>query len=59
VAQFDCSIVGHVNGSALRKVNTVNYLLCSRFYRGEMGLSVKMADLIKTLGVSLNRNLEA
>ena len=57
MAQSDCSIVGHVNGSVLRKVNTVNYLRCSRSYGGEMGLSVNMVDFMKSLGIRGNSKL--
>jgi hypothetical protein len=51
--------VGHVNGSVLRGVKTVNYLVCSRFYEGDMGLSVKIVDFMKRLGICVNRNLQA
>jgi hypothetical protein len=51
--------VGHDNGSVLRKVSTVNYLGCSRFREGEMGLSVKIVDFVETRRISVNRNLEA
>ena len=51
--------MGRVNCNLLRKVNTVNYLRCSRFYEGDMGLSVNIVDFVKTLGISVNRNLEA
>jgi hypothetical protein len=51
--------MGHVNVSVLRKVNTVKYLGYSRFFEGEMGLRVKIVDFMKTLGISVNRDLEA
>jgi hypothetical protein len=47
-----------MNGSVLGKVN-INYLGRSGFYEGQMGVRVRSVDFMKTVGISVNRDLEA